>query len=104
MRAFDDIRPYYPEDIYFVIEVADSSLPFDTGAKLARYAAAGIPEVWIANLRVRDVTVHTEPSGTEYATSRTYQTGDSISPGAFPDIVLSIDEFMPPATHGRDAE
>ena len=29
MRSFDDIRPYYPDDVYFVIEVADSSLRYD---------------------------------------------------------------------------
>ena len=93
-----------PDDVYFVIEVADSSLRYDSGPKLARYAAAGIPEVWIANLRVREVTVYADPSGPEYATVSTYRAGDSISPGAFPDVVLAVDEFMPPATHGRDAE
>ena len=38
------------------------------------------------------------------AASSVYRPGDSISPGAFPDVVLAVDEFMPPATHGRDAE
>ncbi len=104
MRSFDDIRPYYPDDIYFVIEVADSSLRYDSGAKLARYAAAGIPEVWIANLQVREVTVYTNPSETGYENAATYRPGDSISPGAFPDVVLAVEEFMPPATHGSDAE
>ena len=104
MRSFGDIRPYYSNDIYFVIEVADSSLRYDSGAKLARYAAAGIQEVWIANLRVREVTVYTNPSGSEYEDAATYRSGDSISPGAFPDVALAVDQFMPPATHGRDAE
>ena len=93
----------YPDDVYLVIEVADSSLPYDTGAKLARYAAAGIPEVWVANLRLREVTGHTDPSGSEYTTSRAYRAGDSISPQAFPDVVLALDDFMPPPTQGRDA-
>lgn len=103
-RSLDDIRPYYPDDVYFVIEVADSSLRYDSGAKLARYAAAGIPEVWIANLQMREVVVYTNPSGSEYENAATYQPGDSISPGAFPDVALAVNEFMPPATHGRDAE
>ena len=37
-----------------MIEVADSTLAYDRGAKLARYAAAGIPEVWIVNLRAQE--------------------------------------------------
>lgn len=102
------VRPYtspsrsYPSDVYFVIEVADTSLSYDSGPKLTRYAAAGIPEVWIANLRVREVTVYTDPSGSEYATATSYRAGDSISPRAFPDVALAVDEFMPPASGGRD--
>ena len=84
-------------DVYFVIEVADSSLAYDRGVKLARYAAAGIPEVWILNLRGRELTVHNDPAETGYATVHTYRAGDSISPRAFPDVVLAVSDFMPPA-------
>ena len=93
----------YPPDVYLVVEIADSSLRYDSGPKLARYAAAGIPEVWIANLRAREVTAHSSPAGSEYTSVRTYRSGDSISPGAFPDVVLAIDDFMPPAP-GPDVE
>ena len=86
-----------PDDVYLVIEFADSSLSFDQGAKLERYAAAGIPEVWVANLRAREVTAYAEPSGSEYASVRTYRAGESISPRAFPDVVLAVSDFMPPA-------
>ncbi len=87
----------FPSDVYLVIEIADSSLRYDSGPKLARYAAAGIPEVWIANLRAREVLVHTEPFGSEYTTVRVCRSGESVAPRAFPDAVLSIDDFMPPA-------
>ena len=86
-----------PSDVYLVIEFADSSLAYDRGAKLARYAAADIPEVWIVNLRAREVTSYAEPSGAEYAAVRVYQAEESISPRAFPDVVLSVSDFMPPA-------
>ena len=104
MRSVTEVSRSYPDDVYLVIEVADSSLPYDSGATLARYAAAGIPEVWVANLRAREVTAHADPSGSEYATSTTYRSGNDISPGAFPDAVLAIDDFMPPASHEQDAE
>ena len=86
-----------PDDVYLVIEFADSSLAFDRGAKLARYAAAGIPEVWVANLRAQEVAAYADPSGAEYAAVRTYRAGESISPRAFPDVVLTVSDFMPPA-------
>ena len=85
-----------PDDVYLVIEFADSSLAFDRGAKLARYAAAGIPEVWVANLRAREVTAYAAPSGAEYASVHTYGAGESISPRAFPDVILAVSDFMPP--------
>lgn len=86
-----------PEEVYLVIEFADSSLAYDRGAKLARYAAAGIPEVWVANLRAREVTAYAEPSGSEYAAVRTYRGDETISPRAFPDVVLAVSDLMPPA-------
>ncbi len=86
-----------PDNVYLVIEFADSSLRYDQGAKLARYAAAGIPEVWVANLRAREVTSYAEPSGAQYAAVHVYQAEGSISPRAFPDVVLSVSDFMPPA-------
>ena len=36
-----------PGDVQLLIEVADSSVQFDRTAKLAAYARAGNPEVWI---------------------------------------------------------
>ena len=95
-RPLSEVRPYFPPDVYLVIEVSDSTLAYDQGAKLARYAAAGIPEVWVANLRAREVTAYAAPSGSEYASVRTYRVGESISPQAFPDVVLAVADFMPP--------
>ena len=36
-----------PADVLLLIEVSDTTVDYDRGAKLAAYAAAGIPEVWI---------------------------------------------------------
>lgn len=39
-----------PADVLLIIEVADSSLDYDRDEKLPRYAAAGIPEVWLIDI------------------------------------------------------
>ena len=98
LRPPGQLGPYFPPDIYFVVEVADSSLRYDSGLKLARYAVAGIPEVWIANLRAREVSVHANPSGSGYAEVRVYRPGDSIALSAFPDVSLAVADFMPPVS------
>ena len=49
-----------------IIEVADSSLDSDRGAKLQVYASSGVPEYWIVNPRERCIEVHTAPMGRAY--------------------------------------
>ena len=95
LRSVNDIAPVLPSDVYLLVEVADSSLEFDLGEKLARYAAAGIPEVWIANLRDGELVVNTEPEGTTYAHVRVISLGGAASPQAFPDVVLELADFIP---------
>lgn len=47
-----------PENVYFLIEVADTTLQKDRKLKLPLYAGAGIPEVWIVNLKKQNVEVY----------------------------------------------
>ena len=94
-RSVNDNAPVLPSDVYLVVEVADSSLEFDLGEKLARYAVAGIPEVWVANLRAGELVVNTEPEGAAYAHVRVIPLGGTVSPQAFPDVVLELADFIP---------
>lgn len=94
-RSINDIGPVPPSDVYLLVEVADSSLEFDLGEKLARYAAAGIPEVWVANLRARELVVNTEPADAAYANIRAIPMDGTISPQAFPDAALAVADFIP---------
>ena len=94
-RSINDLVTVTPEEIYFLVEVADSSLEFDRETKLARYAAAGIPEVWIANLVDGQVEAYDDPMDGAYQNLRTAHRGESISPRAFPDVVLAVSDFLP---------
>ena len=94
-RSINNLAPVLPSDVYLLVEVADSSLEFDLGEKLARYAAAGIPEVWVANLRAGELVVNTEPEGTAYANVRVIPLDGTVSPQAFPDVVLELADFIP---------
>ena len=59
--SFTDYEQAHPESAVLVVEIADSSLRFDRGAKASLYAAAGIPEYWIVNLVEGVLEVHREP-------------------------------------------
>jgi Uma2 family endonuclease len=51
----------WPEEVFLVIEVADSSLADDRTTKLQLCAESGIAVYWIVNLIDRQVEVYTDP-------------------------------------------
>jgi Uma2 family endonuclease len=81
-------------DTLLVIEVADSSLGTDRAEKLPRYAAAGIPEVWLVDLAGDVVEQHTAPTPTGYAEVRTLQRGATLVCTALPELRLPIESIL----------
>ncbi|CAN5390112.1 Uma2 family endonuclease [soil metagenome] len=83
-------------DIFLLIEVADSTLAYDRNTKLPRYAAAGIPELWIVNLVANVVEVYRDPIPGEmrYATKVVAGAADFVSPLAFPDVSLPVSAII----------
>jgi Uma2 family endonuclease len=86
----DDYATAHPEpaDVFLIIEVADTTVAYDQDTKLPLYAAAGIPEVWIANLRRDQITAHRNPVNGAYQDSVTIGRDGSLAPLAFPDLVI----------------
>ncbi|MEA5421176.1 Uma2 family endonuclease [Spirulina sp. CCNP1310] len=79
----------YPENIFWVIEYANSSLEKDSTLKYHLYAEAGIPEYWLVNLQTGELIIHRQPKGEEYGSKITLTTG-TISPLAFPDLTIPV--------------
>jgi Uma2 family endonuclease len=87
-----------------VIEVADSSLDYDLGEKAALYAEAGVPEYWVVNLIDRVVVLFREPSNGTYLHSLSCDEHANIRSGVWPDVVIEVSAFFPPAGSGRFEE
>ena len=83
-----------PEDVLLLIEVADSSLPYDRGEKRARYARAGIPEYWVIDVPRRRVFQYVSPGAMGYRTERVLGAGEAITCAFASDIVLAVDEIF----------
>lgn len=83
-----------PEDVLLLIEVADSSFEFDSGAKLELYARAGIREVWIVDLTQNRVLVHRNPTGGSYASSTAVGMSGTLQLEALPDIAIPADTIL----------
>lgn len=67
-----------PEDVFLLIEVADSSLDKDQKVKLPLYAQAGIPEVWIVNLNERRLVQYLGPTKQGYEQNHIFKRGDTL--------------------------
>ena len=85
-----------PEDIYLVIEVADSTLKQDCQVKDKLYARSNIAEYWVVDINNRQVHIFRDPTSTGYTSQLILSETHSISPLAFPEIVLSIASILPP--------
>jgi Uma2 family endonuclease len=83
-----------PSQLFLVIEVADSSIAYDRRAKGVLYAGAGIADYWIVNLQANVVEVYREPRPDGYRTVTRYRPGGTLSPLAFPDVVLLVDDVL----------
>lgn len=101
----DDYLSGHPTgaDVVLVIEVSDESLKKDRELKLPRYAAAGIPEYWIVNLRQHQIERYTppEPAQSEidlparYGEIKVFSVGGIMSHPMLGEV--SVATFLPAA-------
>lgn len=74
---YEDNHPT-PDDVLFLIEVADTSIGYDYDVKLPMYAAANIPEVWVVDINQSKVTQHFQPDGNKYLEEKMFGLKETI--------------------------
>lgn len=82
-----------PAEVFFLIEVADSSFDYDRDIKLPIYAKAGIQEVWILDLKNQQIEVYRQPKNNRYALRLTLVRGDVIRYEAL-DFTIEVDQIL----------
>jgi Uma2 family endonuclease len=90
--GYEDKHPE-PEDILLLIEVADTTIRRDR-EKAIIYGRAGIIELWIVNLEAQLVEVDRDPTANGYTNVQRFRRGDTISPLAFSELVVSVDIIL----------
>jgi Uma2 family endonuclease len=85
-----------PDEVFLIVEVADSSLSYDRQEKMRAYAAVGIREFWILNLEDDVLEAHRQPEGAGYREVATIPSDGSASPLAFPDVSIALRDVIPP--------
>ncbi len=82
-------------DVVLVVEVSDTTLTTDRGAKGPEYAAAGIPEYWIVNLPERCLEVYREPDNSEYGTRTVLYPSDEFPVESASGTLISVADLLP---------
>lgn len=85
-----------PEDIYVVLEAADSTLAYDRDELGPWLAQNGVLQFCLLNIRGRELEDYREPSPNGYRTKRTYAEHERFSLVAFPDIQIQVSDLLPP--------
>jgi Uma2 family endonuclease len=83
-----------PQDIFLLIEVADSSLEYDRDVKIPLYASSGISEVWLVDIYEQVIIVYRYPSENGYSDIQTLSRGEKLSIQAFPEINLVVNDIL----------
>lgn len=89
-------RKRVPEaaDVLLLVEIAYSTLQYDRDIKTKRYAAAGIPQVWLFDVRGRRATDYRDPHEGAYRSVTVHEHGDSITMSAFSDVRIAVADIL----------
>lgn len=90
----------HPTAAELVIEIADSSLHFDTTTKAELYATARIADYWVVEGRQLHIFRDPVPlsqglGGTAYRTHLTFDATHSVSPLAVPTAIVRVADLLP---------
>jgi Uma2 family endonuclease len=94
VKPTDSDRHPLPEDIFLVIEVADTTMRIDTIVKAAIYAEGGILDYWVVDLSSRVVHIYRDVVQGKYLSINMARPGDRLSPLAFPQAELDIERMF----------
>jgi Uma2 family endonuclease len=84
----------HPTTADLLVEVADSSLSFDTNEKRLLYARAGIREYWVVDVNGRRLLVHRDPQGGDYASQQALGPADAVSPLTAPAAAVRVADLL----------
>ena len=73
-----------------IVEVADTSLRYDLGAKADIYSRLELCELWVINAETLVTTIHRGPQPTRYANVESKQPNERIEPIRAPSLAVTF--------------
>ncbi|MDX2099981.1 MAG: Uma2 family endonuclease [Leptolyngbyaceae cyanobacterium bins.59] len=93
---YEDHHPS-PAEVFWLIEVSDTTLAYDCGPKALAYGRSGILEYWVLDINARKLHVYRSPDTNGYQSETILAEGLTIAPLSFPDREIRVGEFLRPA-------
>jgi len=84
-----------PNEILLILEIADSTLGYDRNTKGLAYSRAGIRQYILLNVQEKTLEDYREPGADGFQSKKTHRAGQNFNLVAFPEIVLSVNDFLP---------
>ena len=75
------------------IEIADSTLAYDLGRKMAIYAHFGIRELWVMDIQAMVTHVHRSPREWGYSAVTVHAADELLTPVLIPGLAVKLVEF-----------
>jgi Uma2 family endonuclease len=79
-----------PADVMLVIEASESSVRYDRQIKIPLYARHGIPEVWIVDLKGKQVHFYRSPREQSYLEISSTDRPGVVAPVALPEVAIDL--------------
>jgi Uma2 family endonuclease len=83
-----------PEDIYLIIEVADSTISYDLEVKVPLYASVSIPEVWVIDTQLQQCIVHRHPLSNTYQNIQKLSKNEIVRMEQFPSLQINLADLF----------
>ncbi|MEM9482680.1 MAG: Uma2 family endonuclease [Cyanobacteria bacterium P01_F01_bin.116] len=88
-----DLQHPGPADIYWLIEVSNSTLAYDLGEKANLYAQNNIPDYWVVDITAKQLWVHRQPNEGIYTAVEKFRSG-TLTPVTMPAIKVQIERLF----------
>ena len=82
------------QDVFLIVEVADSRIKFDGEIKVVLYGENNVVEVWLVDINEQCLEVYRQPIGSIYQEVQKLKRGEFLSVQRFSDINIQVDEIL----------
>lgn len=85
-----DLKKLNGDAVLLAVEVADTSLAYDTGRKIAIYAAYGVREIWVINANTLITRIHRGLSPSGFSDTPDVEHTQRLVPARAPELAVSL--------------